>query len=174
MRAAGFTLVELLASMSVLMLLAAMAVPQVLAGLDRSRAQAAARFLAGRMTMARAEAVAGAATVALRFGDGHHSFAVYVDGNGNGVRTRDIERGVDRLRERPADVAALFPGVVIASVGFGTSGLLSFTPDGTATSGTLAVRGRDGSQFGVRVYGVTGRTRVLRYNARTGTFEEGF
>jgi hypothetical protein len=40
---------------------------------------------------------------------------------------------------------------------------MSFTPSGTATSGTIYIRGRDGSQFAVRVLGATGRTRVLRY-----------
>jgi hypothetical protein len=44
-----------------------------------------------------------------------------------------------------------------------TSALLSFTPTGTASSRTLYVRGRDGSQYAVRVLGATGRTRVLRY-----------
>ena len=40
---------------------------------------------------------------------------------------------------------------------------MSFTPIGTATSRTLYLRGRDGSQYSVRVLGATGRTRVLRY-----------
>jgi hypothetical protein len=45
------------------------------------------------------------------------------------------------------------------------SQLFSFTPTGTATSGSVYVNGRDGSRFAVRVLGVTARARVLRYIA---------
>jgi hypothetical protein len=45
--------------------------------------------------------------------------------------------------------------------------LMSFTPIGTATSRTLYLRGRDASQYAVRVLGATGRTRVLRYVTAT-------
>jgi hypothetical protein len=45
--------------------------------------------------------------------------------------------------------------------------LMSFTPTGTSSSRTLYVRGRDGSQYAVRVLGATGRTRVLRYVSAT-------
>ena len=43
----------------------------------------------------------------------------------------------------------------------------SFTPLGTATSGSIYVRGRDGAQFVIRALGATGRTRVQRYAPRT-------
>ena len=46
--------------------------------------------------------------------------------------------------------------------------LLSFTPYGTATSRTVALRGTDGSRFAVRILGASGRTRVLRFDAATG------
>jgi hypothetical protein len=49
-------------------------------------------------------------------------------------------------------------------VQLGAGDILSFTAAGTATSGTVFVRGRDGSQLAVRVLGATGRTRVLRYD----------
>jgi hypothetical protein len=100
------------------------------------------------------------------------SIAVYTDGNGNGVRTREIDSGVDRLLEAPVRLEDYFPGVLIAvadtydgtAVDLGGSDLLSFSPEGTATSGTISVRGRDGSQFGVRIFGVTGRVRLLRFD----------
>ena len=150
-----------------------MAVPPVLAGLERSRTQAAARFLAARMTLARAQAVARAATVALRFVDGDQAFAVFVDGNRNGVRTRDIEAGTDREVDPPVRLPDLFPGVGVAVAGVGASGILSFMPAGTATPGTIYLRGRDGTQAAVRIAGATGRTRVLIDNAVTGEFDEG-
>jgi hypothetical protein len=48
-------------------------------------------------------------------------------------------------------------------VRIGTAGILSMISDGTATSGTLYIRGRR-RQYAVRVLGVTGRTRVLQYS----------
>jgi Tfp pilus assembly protein FimT len=170
----GATLIELLFALGLFLVLSAMAVPQVLAGLDRARARAAARFVAARLAFARAEAVARAATVALRFSpilDGS-TFFLYVDGNGNGVRSAEIDSGRDTVLDGPVSLSRVFPGVSIESVSFGTSGIVSFTPVGTATAGTIYLRGREGVRYAVRVFGTTGRTRVLRYDPVTRTFVE--
>ncbi len=169
-------MVELLFALGLFLVLSAMAVPQVLAGLDRSRTRAAARFLAARMALARSQAVARSATVALRFSEDADvsSFAAYVDGNRNGVRSKDIASGEDAALDSPVRLSDLFPGVTITSSSIGPSEILSFTPVGTATSGTIYVRGRDGTQYAVRVLGATGRTRVLRYDTVTSAFVETF
>jgi type II secretory pathway pseudopilin PulG len=165
---AGYTLVELMFVAGLIVVLAGVAVPPLLAGLDRSRTHAAARFLAARMALARAAAVTRSATVALRFAGEPPavSIATVVDGNRNGIRTADIASGVDRPIAEPFTVEQLFPGVVIELAQVGAAGILSFTPVGTATSGTVYIRGRQGARFGVRVLGATGRARVLRYDAR--------
>jgi hypothetical protein len=41
---------------------------------------------------------------------------------------------------------------------------MTFTPEGSSSSGTVYVMGRGGEQFAVRVAGATGRTRVLSFN----------
>jgi hypothetical protein len=53
-------------------------------------------------------------------------------------------------------------------VRIGAARILTMSPDGTATSGTLYVQGRR-AQYAVRVLGATGRTRVFKYDtgART-------
>lgn len=165
-------------------MLAAVAVPQFLTGLDRSRAWAAARYLAARMATARAYAVLRSAHVALRFVEDRSgvSFQTFVDDNQNGVRTSDIAAAVDRPLDAAARLPELFPGADIGivpelggdPVRLGSSGLLSFTPLGTATPGTIYVRGRDGIQLAVRVLGATARTRVLRYVPQTGEWVESF
>jgi Tfp pilus assembly protein FimT len=172
--AAGFTLLELMFALGLFLVLTGMAVPQVLSGVDRSRARAAARYLAARMALARSQAVARSSTVALRFSSeaGTAFFAMYADGNRNGVRSGDIESGIDTSLEPRLVLADLFPGVTISSASFGSSRILSFTSVGTATPGTLYIRGRDGSQYAVRVLGATGRTRVLQYNAASREFIE--
>ena len=136
------------------------------------------------MAMLRTHAVSKSTTMAMRFqrGAGGLTIAVYADGNGNGVRTRDIEAGTDLMVEQPVRLADLFPGVAVAvpasfdgeAVDLGGSELLSFTPEGTSSSGTINVLGRDGSQFAVRILGVTGRIRLLRFEPRTGQWVESF
>jgi hypothetical protein len=130
------------------------------------------------MSQARISAIGRSTTIALRFdeGAGGITFRVFADGNHNGVRTADIRAGVDQPLEDPVLLGDLFPGVRIAvpagvagdAVQLSGGALLSFTPDGTATSGSIYIRGRDGSQFVVRVLGATGRSRVLRHDAARG------
>ena len=163
----------------VIAILGAAAAAHVLASLDHSRGYAAARYLAGRMALARTQAAARGTAIGLRFTQepAGFTFAVFQDGNGNGIRTADIQSGVDRPSEPPLSLFEQFPGVDIglspqspatSAVQLGQTSILTFTPLGTATSGTIYVRDRRGSQWAVRVLGATGRTRVLRYDARTG------
>jgi hypothetical protein len=135
------------------------------------------------MALARARAVMRSATVALRFDADERGVAcgVFVDGNGNGIRVRDIAAGIDEPLEPMTRLSDLFPGVAIGlsdetadPVQIGSSSVMSFTPLGTATSGTIYLRARDGSQFAVRVLGATGRTRVLRYMPGTKQWTEAF
>jgi type II secretory pathway pseudopilin PulG len=157
--------------LAVMAILAGMAIPQTTATIERSRTLGAARYLATRLALARTQAVAHSANVALVFvADGDtYTVATYSDGNRNGVRTRDIAAGVDPVVEAPVRFSDLFPRVLLflsdpaAAEAPDASALMSFSPIGTASSRTLYVRGRDQSQYAVRVLGATGRTRLLRY-----------
>ena len=166
--------------LSLVVIVAAIAIPEMLSGLDDWRARAAARYVAGEMYYTRAQAVMRSTRVACRFRfDGEeYAFGAFADGNGNGVRTAEIASGTDRRLTADVRLSALFggvrfgivPGVPLIDGGFSTdpirlsSGtLLTFSPLGTATSGSLYIRGRRGAQYAVRVFGVTGRTRVFRY-----------
>lgn len=173
--AAGVTLIELLFVLGIIAVLAAAAVPQVLVSLDRSRGLGAARYLGTRLALARTQAAARGAAVALQFLEGPRgvSFSAYQDGNRNGVRTAEIASGIDRQIEPAVSLSELFPGAAIGLVPgseetdpiqIGRSNLMSFSPSGTSTPGTIYVRGADGTQWAVRVLGATGRTRVLRFD----------
>jgi hypothetical protein len=132
------------------------------------------------------EAIRRATHVAYRFeGDGPGiRYALFADGNRNGVRTEDIGNGTDAqvsawesLSDHFAGVTfSIAPGVMDIDNGspiaggdplrVGGSNLLSFSPTGTATSGTLYLSGRTGQQYAVRVLGATGRIRTLRFAPR--------
>jgi type II secretory pathway pseudopilin PulG len=182
--AAGWTLVELLVVCEIAIVLCAIAVPEFLAGLDDRRTRAAARYVAGRMFHARAESLKRSVRVGYQFrlGSGADGtvwhFSAFTDDNGNGIRTADISAGVDKplwpaetLSHRFSKVwFGLVPGVPAIGGGtggdpirVGTSRIVSFHPNGTMTSGTLYLRGSGGAQYAVRLFGVTGRTRVFRY-----------
>jgi Tfp pilus assembly protein FimT len=178
-------MLEILMTLTLVALVFGTALPQLLSARERMRTVAAARYLASRMALARTEAAARGASVALRFQDGPLgvAFAVYQDGNRNGVLAGDIADGTDRLVHPAVRLGDEFPGVRIAlapdtpaeeAVQLGRSDILSFSPDGTSTSGTIHVLGSDGVQWGVRVLGATGRTRVLRYDAAARTWVEPF
>ena len=139
------------------------AVPISLAGVNRSRGWAGTRFVAARLVQARAQAVGRGASVAIRF-DGAGALttlASFVDGNRNGVLTRDIDDGNDPPLDPPVPLASLFPGVAVTEET--APRLFSFSPDGTATTGSVYLRSRDGSRFAVRVLGATARVRIERY-----------
>src|SRR5207249_2920234 len=91
------SLLEIVFTMSFSVTAAAAAVPQLLTTLDEYRAAGAARYLAARMQRARMDAIARSAEVAIQIVQdaNGYAFAAYVDGNGNGVRSRDIQRGMD-------------------------------------------------------------------------------
>lgn len=169
---------------AVVVILAAAAIPISMRAIERSRAWAATRYLAGKAADARLQAVRRSRYVALRFEGTENgvSFSLAMDANRNGVRTLEIESRVDPLLEPPVLLSQLFPGVVIGvdekggfdGVQFGASGMLSFAPRGTASSGTVYVRGKDGSRFALRVLGATGRTRVLQYRPGARDWVESF
>lgn len=176
----GLTLVELLFAISILATLTAIAISLTSAAIAELRTANAVRYLEGRIMNARMEAVKRSTAVALRFEpfEPDYIYATYMDGNGNGVRTIDIERGIDRRLTAVERLGDNFPGVTFGladgvpdldgaadpeGVRIGSARILTMSANGTATSGTLYVTGK-GRQFAVRVLGATGRTRVLRYD----------
>jgi hypothetical protein len=184
----GSSALEVMFALAATVTMGALAMALTSSAIDEMRTATAARYVAGRIGSARIDAVRRATAVALRFVevDGDHQYAAYEDGNGNGVRTAEIGAGIDpplgpfeRLRDKfPGVRFELTPGIPdpdgdvstgADGVRIGSARVLTMSADGTATSGTLYVRGRQG-QYAVRVLGVTGRTRVLQYSAGNRTW----
>ena len=56
------------------------------------------------------------------------------------------------------------PGV--DPVKLGAANILTFTPAGTSSSGSLYILGRKGTQYVIRIFGASGKTRVLKFDRR--------
>ena len=170
---------------------AALALPSMRTGLDGLRAAAAARHLAALIQSTRVRAVTQSVHVGLRFErDGErYRYAMFADGDGDGLRARDIRSGVDARLADFERIGDRFPGVAIGiaarlpgiagretlpagsdPIRFGASDGLTFSPLGTATSGTLYLHHRSGRQLAVRVLGATGRVRILEFNEDTASW----
>lgn len=184
---AGYSIIELVFVTALAITVGATAVPPMLTGVEEMRVAGATRYVTARLQQTRMEAVVRSRTVALQFvsTSGTFAYTVYVDGNGDGVRTRDIQRGIDRplaaverLSDRFTDIefglVAGLPGIDPGDpppgtdpIKLGTSNILSFSAMGTSTSGSLYIRGRRNTQCAIRVFGETGKVRALRYDSRT-------
>lgn len=183
----GYSLLELMAAMALSLTLAATAIPEYLAALDDMRASGAVHHVAARLQRARMEAVMRSATVGVQFVQtaAGYSYAVYVDGNRNGVLTRDIQRGVDRVVIATERLPEQFSGVEFGAIPglppvdsggtppgtdpirLGAGNIASFSPLGTSSSGTVYIRSGRDVQYAVRIFGETGRTRMLKFDPRT-------
>jgi len=182
------TLGELAVVLGLVATVTATALPELQAGLDDARVAGAARYLSSRLAESRMDAIQRSREVALRFSlaNGKYRYTVYVDGNGNGVLTRDIQRGIDRLLRGPEALSDNFRNVEFGTqpglppidsggaapagdpIKLGAGNSVSFSPLGTATSGTIYLTGPSRAQYAVRVFGVTGKIRVYRYDKGSG------
>jgi len=120
--------------------------------------------------------------------DGRLRWRTYRDGNGNGVLTRDIQRGVDRplgpsrrlrIPEGGVRLGILDPGIPDVSTGrrianpddpvkFGSSSICSFSPLGASSPGSIYFTDGIALQGVVRVYPGSAKVRVLRWDAGAG------
>jgi hypothetical protein len=144
--------------------------------------------------MARMTAIATGREAAVKvqiFSSGYR-LGVYRDGNGDGVRTKEIEKGIDppargshgwdrgdvrigilhgvRVPD-PSDPTRPLSGID-DPVRFNRSDICSFSPLGECTPGSLYLTDGRSRMAVVRVYNRTGRIRVLYFTAGSRRWEE--
>jgi len=169
-------------------LFAIFAGPALFAALSRGRVTAAARELGQEMARLRSEAIASRRDVAMRlnWSEGRYVYSFYADGDGDGVRSDDILSGRDPILGPGRDLPSRYEGIDFGlldvpipeippatgvlspgsdPVRFGRSDIITFTPRGTASSGTLYVSDGAGTLAAVVLYGGTGRIRIWRFDA---------
>ena len=182
---AGTSLLDALLAIAVAVILGAWSMPAFVGQRDSLHAAGAARHVAALVHAARVESLKRGVHVALVFDPSspNSRFAMFADGNHDGVRSADTAAGIDRQVSAWVRIGDQFPrtafgfaaGVTDPDSGsplsgsplkLGGSNVLSFGPDGGSTSGTIYLRGPAAQQFAIRLLGSTGRCRLLRYDFR--------
>lgn len=192
MGARGLTAAEILVALALLAALVLVGAPAAAQLRDGGRAAAGARRVATAFAAERWRAVTLARSGGYHFAPdgGVWAWLPVEDGNGNGLRTAEVRSGVDRARDERRPLARDVQGVEFGippggpfpeappgtgSIGsgedpvrFGRSDLVSFSPDGSASSGTLYVTDGRAGLYAVVLFGPTARVRVWRFDRREG------
>lgn len=170
-------------------LMAALATPNVLRLSSALRVRSAAAGVAGVLRTARALAIREGTNAAVKFRTderGEVSYALYKDGDGDGVQSSDIDSGVDppvgparRIRHLGREVKFGFPSGrpprdpsnprrfltrLEDPIRFNRSDLASFNPLGGSTPGSVYLTDGHHHLTVVRLYGITGKVRTLNYD----------
>ncbi len=189
---AAFTAIELLIAMTILTVVATLALPSLFTLSSHWRVRLAAGELVGALRSCRMEAIRRNHNVALRFDrgpNGAYRYTLYGDGDGDGVLSGDIRAGRDprlgparELQMLGADVRFGIPAELRPRdpgdprrrldrlddpVRFNRSDLASFGPLGTSTAGSLYLTDGNRVLMVVRVFGTTGKVKVMVYDPET-------
>ena len=183
----GFSLLEIMTIVAIIGIVALIAVPAFATFRRHAAVTEAASQFRAIFRLVRSRAITRHASSAVKFVQvgNNWTYSLHDDGDGDGVRNDDIDSGVDRhyapprliLPESHLATISLPRNLSIKdpdgdpltstskAVQFGRSTLCSFSPAGESTSGTIYLTDSFGELWCVRVYGASGKVRLLRYNA---------
>ena len=187
MRRNGFTLLELLTVIAIIGIVALVSMPAFSNYRRNASMKAEVAELRGILRAVRSRAIERGRHCGVKFTRVANTwvYSLYDDTNGNGIRSTDIASGVDRRYAGPSMLMPQFniAGIALldrtirdpdgdklapaaSAVQFGSSTICSFSPTGSGTPGTIYITDGAGQLCALRVYGASGRVRVLRYNAQ--------
>ena len=190
----GFTLLESLVFVVLTGLILAALGPALARARGAAVTVAGARYLAVTLAALRWKSVAEGRAHGLYFAEDERgwSWVEVRDGNGNGLRAAEVRDGIDERLDRPRRLEEIASGVVLGfpeggpfpeippkrgwidnlddPIRIGNTPLLSFSPLGTSSSGTLYITDRKTRLYAIVLYGHTAKLRVWRYSAPGGAW----
>lgn len=187
-RQSGATLAELTVSTAIMALILTCSVAALGSMYRRAALRGAAARVRGLLQRAQLDANLLSTNRAVKFIQRPEgwSYAVYEDGNGNGVSNSEIATGVDHIvvSERSlTDENGVHVGLIdgetdpdggpplTSPVNFNRSTLCSFSQSGSGTPGTVYLTDGSGA-IAVRSSGEDGRLRILVYTPGSGKWVE--
>lgn len=175
----GYSLLELLVVLGIILIMSAVALPNLLGFRQEAALVGAAQGFKAQFMRARSVATSKNTQTAIRFetaADGTPMYSTYIDGNFNGVYSAEIAAGIDTRIAGPFRLDAGQSGVTVGvlpdvpapdggrlgaePIRFGNSRMVSFSPIGTGTPGTFYLRTKS-TMAGVRVTGGSARVRIM-------------
>lgn len=96
--------------------------------------------------------------------EGKHYFTVVKDGNGNGLRTVDVEAEIDKKTKIKFCLEKEYQGVILEKIGFLGKKFISFTPYYKSSTGSIIFKTEDeqDGKVKVKLYGLTTIMRPVR------------
>ncbi len=182
----GFSTLEVIIAIAIIGIIALCAVPTFASYRRRASLTSQANELRTIFRAVRARAIARSRHAGVKFtrSGNRWTYSLYEDGNSNGIRNDDIASGADRRYAGPSVLMPQFNIATIAllsttirdpdgdplpptasAVQFNRSTICSFSPTGAGTPGTVYMTDGAGQLCAVRVYGASGRVRLLRYDS---------
>lgn len=189
----GITLIEIIVVIAIIGIIAMCAMPAFAVYKRQASVIAAGNEMRGLLREVRSRAIARGRYSGVKFvkSGTNWTYSLYDDGNGNGISNADITKGIDRRYFGPAVVMPQFRTAAIAllptvirdpdgakllptdpALQFGTSTICSFSPEGSSTPGTIYISDGIDHLYAVRVFGATGKVRMLRYDTGSQKWEE--
>ncbi len=189
----GTTLIELLVVIVIIGIIVMCAVPAFANYRRQASVVAAANEMRSLLRSVRSRAIAHGRNAGVKFvkSGNNWTYSLYDDGNGNGIANADITKKIDRRYFGPAVVMPSFRTASISllpktirdpdgdklqptdnALQFGVSTICSFSVLGSGTPGTVYISDGVNHLYAVRVYGATGKVRMLRYDDGQQKWEE--
>ncbi len=179
--------------LALIVLVAGIGLPWVTSGATSLELDLASAEVASALRLARAAAIRLGVKVGVKFREqdkGVFTFTLYRDGDGDGVLTRDIESRVDPPVGLPRNLHHLGRRIRLGfplgptprdpgnhrrrlppdPVRFNRSDLASFGPLGGSTPGSIYLTDGRSRLAAVRLFGRTGKVKILRYDVESETW----
>jgi Tfp pilus assembly protein FimT len=192
-RQTGFAFIDLIVVLAIVGIIVLCAIPAFAAYRRQSSVLAAAHEMRSLLRAVRSRAIAHDGNCGVKFVKTatNWTYTLYDDGNANGISNANITKGIEKRYFGPAVVMPSFRTASISllpktirdpdgakllpsdpALQFGNSTICSFSPQGGGTPGTIYISDGISNLYCVRVFGATGRLRMLRYDSGKQKWEE--
>jgi type II secretory pathway pseudopilin PulG len=184
----GITLPELVVSLALAGMITSTALPALSNILKKTSIDGATTDVALVFNLARNRAILSGRDTGVKWyaKNGDVVLTLYEDGNGNGVTTADIRKGVDRLVAGPYWMKGKYPHITFSflpdfkgldpsgnpignlsdPIRFGRGDICTFAPDGQASPGSVYLSNGVDRQSVVRVSPANGRIQIFDFEPK--------